>query len=68
VVRQCKRAANLSQFFSPQKLPLNAAGVHIHVEVVLHLLCQLSETQGWLQGLLNREEYQDWLAVDDRAA
>jgi hypothetical protein len=45
VVQQGKRAASLSKFFFPQKLPLDTAGVHFYVEVVLHLLCQLSETQ-----------------------
>jgi hypothetical protein len=45
VVRQCERTANLSEFFFPLKLPLDAAGVHFHVEVALHLFCQLSETQ-----------------------
>ena len=43
--RQRERAANLSEFFFPQKLPLDAAGMHFHVEVVLHPFCQLSETQ-----------------------
>lgn len=44
-VRQRECAANLSEFFFPQKLPLDAAGVHFHVEVVLHQFCQLRETQ-----------------------
>src|SRR5207253_11230257 len=51
-VRPCERAANLSEFFFPQKLPFDAAGMHFHVEVVLHPFRQLSETQGWLHGAL----------------
>src|SRR5205085_7424293 len=56
----CSRVSGLQayrSFFFPQKLPLDAAGVHFYVELVLHLLCQLSKTQGWLQGLLFGHEF-----------
>src|ERR1700736_1592369 len=51
-VRPCQWTADLSEFFFPQKLPLDAAGVHLHVEIVLHQFCQLNETQRWLRGSL----------------
>src|SRR6266446_8416079 len=57
MARECKGTACSAAFFFPQKLSLDAAGMHLQVEVLLHRFRQLSETQRRLRSLLLGYEF-----------
>src|SRR5580704_9846653 len=55
-MRPAARVPGLATFFFPQKLPFDAAGVHLNMKVLLHQVGQLSEAQRRLPHSLCHQE------------